>query len=104
MRVGSGRPAALFTAHGRADGARRYNGSGDAAVAYSKDLLARARAWDARLQGVSVPGTPRLLRRGEEGRSVERLTRRLRYVRRRGSAERYLRVAGTRFDADVEAA
>ena len=104
MRVGFRRLAALIDAHGAADGARRYNGSGEAAVAYSKDLAARAQAWEARLDGLALPGAPRLLRRGDEGRSVEQLTRRLAYVRRRGSAEKYLRDTRERFDGDVDAA
>ena len=46
MRVGFGHLAALVERYGRADGARRYNGSGAAAEAYSRDLLAKARRWE----------------------------------------------------------
>jgi hypothetical protein len=49
MRVGFRRLASLMRQHGEADGARRYNGSGPAAEAYSADLRAKARAWKARL-------------------------------------------------------
>ena len=51
MRIGFGHLAGLVKQHGEADGARRYNGSGDAAVAYSKDLLAKARKWETILAG-----------------------------------------------------
>ena len=104
MRVGFRRLASLMRAHGEADGARRYNGSGDAAVAYSADLREKARAWQARLAGVPVPTAAQLLRRGDEGRLVEKLTKRLSYVRRKGSRERYLDGARTRLDAEAEAA
>ncbi len=104
MRVGFRRLAALMREHGEADGARRYNGSGDAAVAYSADLREKVRAWQARLAGVPVPAAPQLLRRGDEGRLVEKLTKRLSYVRRKGSRERYLDGARKRLDAEAEAA
>ena len=104
MRVGFRRLAALMRQHGEADGARRYNGSGSAAVAYSADLREKARAWQARLAGVPVPAAPRLLRRGDEGRLVEKLTKRLSYVRRKGSRDRYLDGARKQLDAEAEAA
>ena len=104
MRVGFRRLAALMREHGEADGARRYNGSGDAAVAYSADLREKARAWQARLAGVPVPAAPQLLRRGDEGQLVEKLTKRLSYVRRKGSRDRYLDGARKRLDAEAEAA
>jgi uncharacterized protein YcbK (DUF882 family) len=104
MRVGFRRLASLMRQHGEADGARRYNGSGPAAEAYSADLRAKARAWKARLDGVPMPAAPQLLRRGDEGRQVEKLTKRLSYVRRRGSKERYLDGARKRLDAEAEAA
>ena len=104
MRVGFRRLAALMKQHGVADGARRYNGSGDAAVAYSEDLRKKARAWEARLEGAPMPAAPRVLRRGDEGRLVEQLTKRLSYVRRRGTREAYLDGKRTRLDAEAEAA
>ncbi|HEX2410274.1 MAG TPA: peptidoglycan-binding protein [Solirubrobacteraceae bacterium] len=104
MRVGFRRLASLMRAHGEADGARRYNGSGDAAVAYSADLRAKARAWNARLAGVPMPAPPQLLRRGDEGKRVEQVTKRLSYVRRKGSRERYLDGARKRLDAEAAAA
>ena len=47
MRVGFAHLAGLVARYGDADGARRYNGSGAAAEAYSRDLLAKARKWQA---------------------------------------------------------
>ena len=45
-------------------------------------------AWErAPRRGSPCPARPRLLRRGDEGEAVERLTRRLAYVRRRGTGE-----------------
>jgi peptidoglycan hydrolase-like protein with peptidoglycan-binding domain len=52
MRIGFRHLAALMRQHGEADGARRYNGSGAAAAAYSKDLLSRARRWERILADV----------------------------------------------------
>jgi len=51
-----------------------------------------------------VPAPPRLLRRGDEGPLVEKLTKRLSYVRRKGSRDRYLDGARRRLDAEAEAA
>jgi len=51
MRVGFRRLASLMREHGDSVGARMYNGSGDAAVAYSADLLKKAAAWKVRLEG-----------------------------------------------------
>ena len=104
MRVGFRRLAGLMRQHGEADGARRYNGTGAAAERYSVDLRAKARAWKARLDGLPMPEAPKLLRRGDEGPLVEKLTKRLSYVRRRGSKERYLDGARKRLDAEAEAA
>lgn len=104
MRVGFRRLASLMRQHGEADGARRYNGTGAAAERYSVDLRAKASAWRARLAGVPMPEAPTLLRRGDEGRLVEKLTKRLSYVRRKGSKERYLDGARKRLDAEAEAA
>jgi hypothetical protein len=104
MRVGFRRLAGLMRQHGEADGARRYNGTGSAAERYSVDLRAKARAWKARLDGLPMPEVPKLLRRGDEGPLVEKLTKRLSYVRRKGSKERYLDGARKRLDAEAEAA
>ncbi|MGH2824938.1 MAG: hypothetical protein ACRDLY_18335, partial [Thermoleophilaceae bacterium] len=77
MRIGFRHLAALIKAHGEAVGARRYNGSGDAAEAYSRDLLAKARVWQAKLAGLPAAAAagPRVVRRGDEGKLVERITR-----------------------------
>jgi hypothetical protein len=106
MRVGFRHLAALISQHGEADGARRYNGSGPAAEAYSRDLLAKTRIWDAKLAGHAVPGPagPRLVRRGDEGGLVERITRRLSLVHSRRTGRPYLDGARRRFDAEAEAA
>jgi hypothetical protein len=47
MRIGFRHLAALIKDSGPAVGARRYNGSGPAAEAYSRDLLEKARRWEA---------------------------------------------------------
>ena len=108
MRVGFRHLAALIKAHGEADGARRYNGSGEAAEAYSRDLLAKARTWEARLAGLPVPASasagPRLVRRGDEGELVERITGRLSRVRSRATGRPYLDGRRRRFDGETEAA
>ena len=52
MRVGFRHLAELIREHGESDGARRYNGSGDAAAAYSAELLTRARRWERILADV----------------------------------------------------
>jgi hypothetical protein len=57
MRVGFGRLAGLIRDHGEVVGARMYNGSGAAAVAYSADLLKKAAAWKVRL-GAAAPAVP----------------------------------------------
>ncbi|HKG66231.1 MAG TPA: D-Ala-D-Ala carboxypeptidase family metallohydrolase [Solirubrobacteraceae bacterium] len=51
MRVGFRHLATLVERYGRADGARRYNGSGPAAEAYSRDLLAKAHRWEEIVAG-----------------------------------------------------
>ncbi|MGH2947188.1 MAG: peptidoglycan-binding protein, partial [Solirubrobacteraceae bacterium] len=106
MRVGFRHLASLVARFGEADGARRYNGSGDAAVAYSRDLLAKARRWEQVLAGAAVPAAAgaRLLRRGDEGVIVERLTRRLSFLRSRKTGEPYLDGARARLDGEAEAA
>jgi Putative peptidoglycan binding domain len=106
MRVGFRHLAALIKQHGEADGARRYNGSGEAAEAYSRDLLAKARVWEAKLAGhaVAAPAGPRLVRRGDEGELVERITRRLSLVHSRRTGKPYLDGRRRRFDGEVEAA
>jgi hypothetical protein len=106
MRVGFRHLVALINQHGEADGARRYNGSGAAAEAYSRDLLAKARVWEAKLAGhaVAAPTGPRLVRRGDEGDLVERITRRLALIRSRRTGKPYLDGGRRRFDGEVEAA
>jgi hypothetical protein len=47
MRIGFRQLAGLVKEFGEADGARRFNGSGPAADAYGKDLLSKARRWEA---------------------------------------------------------
>jgi peptidoglycan hydrolase-like protein with peptidoglycan-binding domain len=104
MRVGFRRLASLIRTHGDAVGARMYNGSGDAAVAYSADLLRKAAAWKARLDGatpVPVDGAP--LRRGDRGPRVVRLTRRLARTRSKAGTP-YLAKPRREFGATVEAA
>jgi hypothetical protein len=106
MRVGFRHLAALIAQHGLAEGARRYNGSGPAAEAYSRDLLAKAKVWEAKLGGQAavVAGGPRLVRRGDEGELVERITRRLSLVRSRATGRPYLDGARRRLDGEAEAA
>jgi len=106
MRVGFRHLFALINQHGEADGARRYNGSGDAAEAYSRDLLAKAKVWDAKLAGHAVPAPagPRLVRRGDAGELVERITKRLSVVHSRRTGKPYLDGARRRFDGEAEAA
>jgi hypothetical protein len=106
MRVGFRHLVALVNQHGEADGARRYNGSGAAAEAYSRDLLAKAKVWDAKLAGHAVPAAPagpRLVRRGDSGEQVERITQRLSVVHSRRTGKPYLDGARRRFDAEAEA-
>jgi peptidoglycan hydrolase-like protein with peptidoglycan-binding domain len=107
MRIGFRHLVALIKQHGESDGARRYNGSGDAAEAYSRDLLAKAKVWEAKLAGHAVPATPagpRLVRRGDSGELVERITKRLSVVHSRRSGKPYLDGARRRFDSEAEAA
>ena len=106
MRVGFRHLVALINQHGEADGARRYNGSGDAAEAYSRDLLAKARIWEAKLAGhvVPAPAGPRLVRRGDSGELVERITKRLSVVHSRRTGKPYLDGARRRFDSEAESA
>jgi hypothetical protein len=54
MRVGFRRLAAMIKTYGDAGGVRRWNGSGPAAEAYSKDLLARAHRWSAVLADAPI--------------------------------------------------
>jgi len=106
MRIGFGHLAGLVKQHGESDGARRYNGSGADAVAYSKDLLAKARKWEAILAGAKVAGVaaPRVVRLGDAGALVEKVTRRLSYVRSRKTRAPYLDGPRRRFGSKAEAA
>ena len=104
MRVGFQRLASLVRTHGDSVGARMYNGSGDAAVAYSADLLKKAAAWKARLDGAApVPASSGPLRRGDRGPRVARLTRRLARARSKAGTP-YLAKPRRELDATVEAA
>ena len=104
MRVGFRRMASLMKDLGPAKGAEKYNGSGPNAVAYSKDLLLRVNKWEQRLAGLPVPSAPSLLELGDSGPLVVKLTRRLSYVRRKGSREPYLDGARKRLDSEAVAA
>ena len=106
MRVGFKHLADHIRNYGEADGARRYNGSGDAAVAYSKDLLAKAAKWRAVLDGaapVVVPAADGPLKLGAHGPRVVRLTRRLARLRSKAGTE-YLDKPRKKVDATVETA
>ncbi len=108
MRIGFAHLASLVKQHGETDGARRYNGSGDAAVAYGNDLVAKARKWEAILAGASGAGAGvaavRVVRVGDAGPLVEKITRRLSYVRSRKTRAAYLDGARRGFGPKVEAA
>ena len=71
MRVGFRHLAALVGRYGRSEGARRYNGSGPAAEAYSRDLLAKARRWEEIVAGPGTeePANGTRARRGEPARA-----------------------------------
>jgi peptidoglycan hydrolase-like protein with peptidoglycan-binding domain len=84
MRVGFKHLADHINRYGESDGARRYNGVGDAAVLYSKDLLAKAAQWRGVLDGaapVVVASGPQPIKLGTRGPEVVRLTRRLSRLR-----------------------
>jgi uncharacterized protein YcbK (DUF882 family)/peptidoglycan hydrolase-like protein with peptidoglycan-binding domain len=109
IRVGFKVLADNIRVNGQARGIARYNGSGSAADAYSKDVLAKARRWEALLAGASGAGVklrtaPGLVRRGDRGKRVERITRRLAYVHSLRSKTPYLASARQTFDADAVAA
>jgi uncharacterized protein YcbK (DUF882 family)/peptidoglycan hydrolase-like protein with peptidoglycan-binding domain len=109
IRVGFKVLADNIRVNGQARGVARYNGSGSAADAYSKDVLAKARRWEALLAGASGAGVkikaaPGLVRRGDHGRRVERITRRLAYVHSRRTKAPYLASARQRFDGAAVAA
>ena len=106
MRVGFKHLADHIQAHGESDGARRYNGTGPAAVAYSKDLLARAAKWREVLDGaapVVVPDGPGPLKVGAQGAEVVRLTKRLARLRSKAGTP-YLDKPRKKLDATAEAA
>jgi peptidoglycan hydrolase-like protein with peptidoglycan-binding domain len=106
MRVGFKHLADHIRAHGEADGARRYNGSGPAAVAYSKDLLAKAARWRAVLDGaapVVVATADAPLKLGSRGPRVVRLTQRLSRLRSKAGTP-YLDNPRKQLDATAEAA
>jgi peptidoglycan hydrolase-like protein with peptidoglycan-binding domain len=106
MRVGFKHLADHIRTYGEADGARRYNGSGDAAVAYSKDLLAKAAKWRAVLDGAApatVASGPQPLKAGARGPEVVRLTRRLTRLRSKAGTP-YLDKPRKTLDAAAEGA
>jgi murein L,D-transpeptidase YcbB/YkuD len=92
MRIGFLHLANLIKRYGESDGARRYNGSGSAAEAYSRDLLVKARRWESIIGGLEAPtpSSPKLLRKGDEGAGVEQLTKRLSRVRSPKTKQPYL--------------
>jgi peptidoglycan hydrolase-like protein with peptidoglycan-binding domain len=109
IRVGFKVLADNIRVNGQARGVARYNGSGSAADAYSKDVLAKARRWEALLAGASGAGVkikaaPGLVRRGDHGKRVERITRRLAYVHSRNTKAPYLASVRQRFDGAAVAA
>ena len=111
IRIGFRRLAANIKLYGEADGARRYNGTGAAADAYSADLLRRAALWDQRLSG-ALPATDGVavrhgkppVRRGTEGAPVAKLTRRLSRLKSPKTGKPYLDGARPQLDASAEAA
>jgi peptidoglycan hydrolase-like protein with peptidoglycan-binding domain len=111
IRVGFRHLAANIKAHGEADGARRYNGSGKAAEAYSADLLKRAAAWEKRLKNVlpahdgvavAVSNGTRPARRGDRGPAVARMSKRLSRLRSKKTGKPYLDGARRHLDGAVE--
>jgi hypothetical protein len=78
IRVGFRVLQGLIASYGVRDGFRRYNGSGEAAVRYADDVMAKRAAWQARLSGSTSPapstgGTPGTLRQGDTGPAVAKL-------------------------------
>jgi uncharacterized protein YcbK (DUF882 family)/peptidoglycan hydrolase-like protein with peptidoglycan-binding domain len=106
IRVGFKVLADNVRANGLAAGVARYNGSGPAAAAYSRDVLAKARRWQALLAGAPVPkvAASRLVRRGDRGERVERITRRLSFVHSPRTKAAYLDGARKQFDAEAVSA
>jgi peptidoglycan hydrolase-like protein with peptidoglycan-binding domain len=107
MRTGFSHLAALVKRYGESDGARRYNGTGADAEAYSRDLLVRARKWEGIIDGHAPPAARRprrAVRRGDSGAHVRKLTRKLAHVKSPVSHEPYLKAPASRVDAEVERA
>lgn len=104
MRIGFRNLVKLMRAHGEPDGIRRYNGTGEAAEAYSRDVRARARRWHQTLAGARPPAPATSLRRGDTGNAVLVLTRRLAFVRDTKTRAGYLDRKRTTFDAETELA
>ena len=107
MRVGFGHLARLIARYGESDGARRYNGSGAAATAYSSDLLVKARRWESIIDGAAAPApgpAPAPEVGGDSGDLVEQITKRLSVVHSRRTGRPYLDGARRRFDGEAEAA
>jgi uncharacterized protein YcbK (DUF882 family)/peptidoglycan hydrolase-like protein with peptidoglycan-binding domain len=104
MRIGFAHMASLMKQNGERTGARMYNGSGDAAEAYADDLLKKAARWESIIGGAKVPPAPRVLRLGDHGPLVEKLTRRLSFVPSKKTKAPYLNGARRKFDAATQAA
>jgi hypothetical protein len=111
IRIGFRRLAANIKLHGEADGARRYNGTGAAADAYSADLMRRAALWDQRLSGalpasdgVAVRRGKPPVRRGAKGAPVAKLTRRLSRLKSPKTGKPYLDGSRPQLDAAAETA
>jgi hypothetical protein len=106
IRVGFKVLADNIRVNGLSAGVARYNGSGPAAAAYSQDVLAKARRWEALLAGAPVPKvlSARLVRRGDRGDRVERITRRLSFVHSPRTKAPYLDGGRRQFDGEAVAA
>src|SRR4051795_10298717 len=113
IRIGFRHLAELIKANGETAGARKYNGVGKAAEAYSADLLKRAAVWEQRLAG-AVPATDGVatpvkdgrqpVRRGDRGAVVAKLTRRLSRLRCAEPGKPYLAGARRHPAPETEAA
>jgi uncharacterized protein YcbK (DUF882 family)/peptidoglycan hydrolase-like protein with peptidoglycan-binding domain len=104
MRIGFGHMASLMKQNGERTGARMYNGSGPDAERYADDLLQKAARWESIIGGAKVPVAPRVLRLGDHGPLVLKLTKRLSYVPSRKTKAPYLNGPRRKFDAATETA
>jgi uncharacterized protein YcbK (DUF882 family) len=95
MRVGFLHLANLIKRYGQSDGARRYNGSGAAAEAYSRDLLVKARRWESLIDGLEA--APKIKRRRKNAVESDRAARNGKpHVERDGAERRPGRPTPTR--------